>query len=147
MNMCSTKNSRRRARYGYKPFSPRLLLLFTSLWSKIRNSSPKVFLMAKAATNSLPRPPQFLSVFKTSYQQLGIETSPVIGLNYLLLMGQIWWRTEVTQFVYDTWPYFYRGCQKLVPRCTVRTFLIQVYLLCYLNQTLSTPSTFLAPSP
>ena len=116
MNMCSTKNSRRRARYGYKPFSPRLLLLFTSLWSKIRNSSPKVFLMAKAATNSLPRPPQFLSVFKTSYQQLGIETSPVIGLNYLLLVGQIWWRTEVTQFVYDTWPYFYRGCQKLVPR-------------------------------
>ena len=58
----------------------------------------------------------FLPVFKTSYQQLGTETSPVTGLNYLLLVGQIWWRTEVTQFVYDTRPYFYRGCQKLVPR-------------------------------
>ena len=59
-----------------------------------RNSSPK-----------LRRPP-FLSVFKTllreAYQWLGTETSPVNGFNYLLPMGQIWWRLEVTQFLpYD----------------------------------------------
>ena len=57
-----------------------------------RNSSPKVlFVLAKAATNSLPRRPPFLSVFKTSlrkvYQQLGTETRPVIGLNYVQFGG------------------------------------------------------------
>ena len=53
----------------------------------------KYFLMAKAATNSLPRRPPFSCVFKTSlreaYQRLGTETSPVIGFNCLLPVGQI----------------------------------------------------------
>ena len=91
--------------------------LFTSWWSKkLLNSlwrahlveirRQKYFLMAKAATNSLPRRPPFLSVFKTllreAYQWLGTETSPVNGFNYLLPMSQIWSRLEVTQFLpYD----------------------------------------------
>ena len=56
----------------------------------------KYFLMAKAATNSLLRRPPFLSVFKTllreAYQWLGTETSSVNDFNYLLPVGQIWWR-------------------------------------------------------
>ena len=51
-----------------------------------RNSSPKVLFVF-----SLPRRPPFLSVFKTSlrkvYQQLGTETRPVIGLNYVQFGG------------------------------------------------------------
>ena len=62
----------------------------------------KYFLTAKAATNPLPRRPPFLCVFKTSlreaYRRLGTETSPAIGFNCLLPVGQIWWRSEVTQF-------------------------------------------------
>ena len=112
--------------------------------SKFEIRRQKYFLMAKAATNSLPRPPQFLSVFKISYQQSGTETSPVIGLKYLLLVGQILVAIgpEVTQFVYDflnhtaTWPYFYRGCQKLVPR------LHSVYL-----PHTSVPSLLFEPNP
>ena len=129
MNICSTMNSRRKARYGYKPFLSRLSHLFTSLWSKkLLNSLWRTYLVEiwspKAASNSLPRGPQFLSVFKTwlrkAYQQSGTETNPVIGLNYLLSVGHIWWRSEVTQLFYDflnhgaTWPYFYKGCQKWV---------------------------------
>ena len=29
---------------------------------------------------------------------VGAETSPVIGLNYLIPVGQIWWRSEVMPF-------------------------------------------------
>ena len=51
-----------------------------------RNSSPKVLFVF-----SLQRRPPFLSVFKTSlrkvYQQLGTETRPVIGLNYVQFGG------------------------------------------------------------
>ena len=98
--MCSTKNSQRRARYGYKPF---LTSTFAFIYqfmiqnSKFEIRRQKYFVMAIAATNSLPHPPQFLSVFKISYQQLGTETSPVIGLKYLLLVGQIWWRSDRKQ--------------------------------------------------
>ena len=52
--------------------------------------------MAKAVTNSLPNRPPFFSVFKKwlceVYRRFGTETSPVVSLNYLLLIGKIWWQ-------------------------------------------------------
>ena len=53
------------------------------------NLSTKVFLDGHSATtNSLPYHPPFFSAYKRSlleaYQWLGTETSPVIGLNYLI---------------------------------------------------------------
>lgn len=49
--------------------------------------------MAKAVTNSLPHRPPFFSVFKKwlceVYRRFGTETSPVVSLNYLLLIGNL----------------------------------------------------------
>ena len=83
-----------------------------------RNSSPK-----------LRRPP-FLSVFKTllreAYQWLGTETSPVNGFNYLLPMGQIWWRLEVTQFLPYDWKS--RKMLNIEWKCEIHDGEIKVYM-------------------
>ena len=106
MNMSSRMNSRRRARYV--PFlTSTFAFIYQFMIQKAfkfivwevfgRNSLPKYFLMAKAATDSLPRRTPICELCQ-AYQRMGTETSPVIGLNYLLPVGQIWWRSEVTQF-------------------------------------------------
>ena len=87
-----------------------------------RNSSPKAFRDDQRRHKLFTRSPFIFSELKTSlreaYQRLGSETSPVIGLPYLLPVGQMWGRSEVAQCFYDffnhraTWPYFHRGCQK-----------------------------------
>ena len=66
------------------------------------NSSPKVFLDDQSRHKFYTMSRSIFSDFKTllreTYQQFGSETKPVIGLNYLLPVGKIWWRSEVTQF-------------------------------------------------
>ena len=69
MNMCSTMNSRRRARYGYKPFlTSTFAFIYYFMIQKAlkfivkdifgRNSSPKVFLDGQSRHKFLPRRPQ-----------------------------------------------------------------------------------------
>ena len=116
MNMCGRMNLRWRARYGYKPFLTSIFASIyqfmiqkglKSLWRTylVEIHRQKYLLVAKAAT-IFYRVALHFCVFKTSlrkaYQRLGTETSPVIGFNCLLPVGQIWRLSEVTQFFLRT---------------------------------------------
>ena len=87
-----------------------------------RNSSLKAFLDDLSRHKLFTRSPSIFSDLKTSLraanEQLGSETSSVIGLTFLFPVGQIWGRSELANcfFVFfnhrATWPYFHRGCKK-----------------------------------
>ena len=67
-----------------------------------RNSSPNAFLNDQSRHELFTRSPSIFSNLKTSlreaYQRLRSKTSPVIGLTYLLPVGQMWGRSaEVAQ--------------------------------------------------
>ena len=102
-----------RACYGYKPFlTSTFVFIYQFMIQKAFkfivkyifgwNLSTKVpwwpFNISYHKFFTFHHPP-FFSAFKRSlheaYQWLGTETSPVIGLNYLIPVGQIWWRSEV----------------------------------------------------
>ena len=100
--MCSRMNSQGRACYGYKPF---LTSTFAFIYQFMIQKAFKFivkYIFGWNLSTKVPwllYHPPFFSAFKRSlheaYQWLGTETSPVIGLNYLIPVGQIWWRSEL----------------------------------------------------
>ena len=102
MNMFSRMNLRRRAPFSYLEFyiyspvwSKKLL---NSLWSTylIEIRRQKLFVDGQGRHKFFTASPSICSVFKKwlceVYRRFGTETSPVVSLNYLLLIGKIWWQ-------------------------------------------------------